>query len=55
MLYKNLGYVGADFTNYFVLVHSFGLGNPRQIELIKKSTGKNILKENAVWIDADEE
>src|SRR6187402_1164418 len=25
--YKNLGYVGADFTDYFVLVHSFGTAN----------------------------
>lgn len=55
LLYKNLGYVGADFTNYFVLVHSFGSGNPHYIELIKKSTGKNILENGAAWIDADEE
>jgi hypothetical protein len=55
MLYKNLGYVGADFTNYFVLVHSFGSGNPHYIELIKKSNGKNVLKDGAAWIDVDEE
>jgi len=55
LLYKNLGYVGADFTNYFVLVHSFGSGNPHYIELIKKSTGKNVLKDGAAWIDVDEE
>jgi hypothetical protein len=54
MLYKNLGYVGADFTNYFVLVHSFGSGNPHNIELIKKTTGKNVLKDGAAWIDSDE-
>ena len=54
LLYKNLGYVGADFINYFVLVHSFGSGNPNYIELIKKSTGKNILRDGAAWIDADE-
>ena len=54
MLYKNLGYVGADFTNYFVLVHSFGSGNPHSIQLIKKVTGKNVLKVAAAWIDADE-
>jgi hypothetical protein len=55
MPHKNLGYIGADFTNYFVLVHSFGSGNPHQIELIKKTTGKNVLKMGAAWIDADEE
>jgi hypothetical protein len=54
MLYKSLGYVGADFTNYFVLVHSFGSGNPHSIELIKKATGENVLKDGAAWIDADE-
>jgi hypothetical protein len=52
--YKNLGYVGADFTSYFVLVHSFGSGNPHQIELIKKTTGENVLREGTAWIDADE-
>ena len=55
LLHKNLGYVGADFTNYFVLVHSFGSGNPHYIELISKSTGKSILEDGAAWIDADEE
>jgi len=52
--YKNLGYIGADFTHYFILVHSFGGGNPHYIELIKKSTGTNILKSGAAWIGADE-
>ena len=51
MLYKNLGYVGADFKDYFVLVHSFGSGNPNCIKLIRKSTGHNILKQSAAWID----
>ncbi|MFA6247318.1 MAG: hypothetical protein WC615_10285 [Mucilaginibacter sp.] len=50
-LYKNLGYVGADFKEYFVFVHSYGSGNPHEIELIKKTTGKNILKTDAWWID----
>ena len=54
MLYKNLGYVGADFKDFFVLVHSFGSGNPHYIELIKKATGKNIIKEGAAWIDVNE-
>ena len=55
MLYKNLGYVGADFTDHFVLVHSFGSGNPHYIELNKKSNGKNVIKDGAAWIDVDEE
>jgi hypothetical protein len=50
-LYKSLGYVGADFKEYFVFVHSYGSGNPHEIELIKKTTGKNILKTDAWWID----
>jgi hypothetical protein len=54
LLHKNLGYVGADFKDYFILVHSFGSGNPHYIELIKKSTGRNALKEGAAWIDVDE-
>ena len=54
LLYKNLGYVGADFKHYFVLVHSFGSGNPHYIELIRKSTGRNILRDGAAWIDVDE-
>lgn len=52
--YKNLGYIGADFKDYFVLVHSFGGGNPHYIDLIKKRTGKNIFKNAPAWIGADE-
>jgi hypothetical protein len=53
--YKNLGYVVTDFKEYFVLSHSFGSGNPHSIEIIKKSTGSNILDKPAAWIDANEE
>ena len=53
MPYKNLGYVGADFKDYFVFVNSFGSGNPNYIELIKKSNGKNILKSGSAWIDVE--
>jgi len=53
MLYKNLGYVGADFNDYFVLVHSFGSGNPDYIELIRKKTGDNLLKTGGAWIGVD--
>lgn len=52
--YKNLGYKSGDFTDYFVLAHSFGAGNSTHIELIDKKTGRNILENDAVWIDADE-
>jgi hypothetical protein len=55
LLHKNLGYVGADFRDYFVLVHSFGSGNPHEIELIKKTSGKNVLKKDVFWIGASEE
>lgn len=52
--YKNLGYISADFAACFVLMHSFGGGNPHYIELINKSTGHNFLKSGAAWIGADE-
>jgi hypothetical protein len=53
-LYKSLGYIAADFNNYFVLAHSYGSGNPTSIALIKKTTGKNILNSSACWIAAIE-
>lgn len=52
--YKNLGYIGADFDNYFVFVHSFGSGGPHYIDLIEKTTGKNVFTNTPAWIDADE-
>ncbi len=55
MLHKSLGYLGADFKDYFILLHSFGSGNPNYIQLIKKATGTNILKEGAAWIDVIEQ
>ena len=51
--YRNLGYPGADFDHFFILVHSFGFGNPHHIELIRKSTGKTVIEESAAWIDVD--
>ena len=51
---KNLGYIGADFRDYFVLVHSYGSGNPHEIELIQKSTGRNTISEGSAWIDVDQ-
>ena len=51
---KSLGYPGADFTSYFLLVHSYGSGNPHYIELIRKSNGNNIIEDGAAWIGADE-
>lgn len=51
---KALGYVGADFNNYFVFVNSFGSGNPNYIKLIEKKTGKNVIEKGSSWIDANE-
>jgi len=50
--YKNLGYVVSDFRDHFVLAYSFGSGNAHHFELIRKSTGKNIIEVGAAWIDA---
>jgi hypothetical protein len=50
-----LGYLGADFKDYFVISHTFGYGNPSPIELFEKSTGKSVLVTDAFWIDAVEE
>jgi hypothetical protein len=52
MLHKNLGYIGADFEDSFVFVQSFGSGNPQEIQLINKKTGKEI--KAGTWVDADE-
>ena len=49
---KNLGYIAADFPEHFVLAHSFGSGNPHEIELIRKRDGKNLLESTAVWVDS---
>lgn len=56
LLNKNLGYVGADFQEYFALVQSFGSGNPHYVELIRKRDGKNRFVGNreTCWIDASE-
>lgn len=51
---KNPGYVGVDFRDYFVLVHSFGSGNPHYIELIEKRSGENIHKPGSALIDINE-
>lgn len=52
LLFKNLGYIGADFDKSFVFVQSYGSGNPHEIKLIKKSNGKELRK--GCWVDADE-
>ena len=52
MLFKNLGYIGADFDSSFVFVQSFGSGNPHYIQLIDKRTGQEL--RNGTWVDADE-
>lgn len=52
MLFKNLGYVGADFDSSFVFVQSFGSGNPHEIQLIDKRTGNELRR--GTWVDVDE-
>jgi len=52
MLHKSLGYIGADFEDSFVFVQSFGSGNPKEIQLIIKKTGKEI--KAGIWVDANE-
>ena len=52
MLFKNLGYIGADFDSTFIFVQSFGSGNPHYIQLIDKNTGKELRK--GTWVDVDE-
>ena len=51
--HKNIGYIGADFDSSFVFVQSFGSGNPSEIQLIDKKTGKILRK--GTWVDANEE
>lgn len=51
MLHKNLGYIGADLGDYFIFSQSFGSGNPTDIQIIEKETGKEIKKGS--WVDDD--
>jgi len=51
-LHKSLGYIGADFGETFLFTKSFGSGNPHQIQLIEKETGKELL--SGVWVDVNE-
>ncbi|WCM42501.1 hypothetical protein MG290_02180 [Flavobacterium sp. CBA20B-1] len=53
LLHKNLGYIGADFGKSFLFVQSFGSGNPHQIELIEKKTGKSLTK--GIFVDCHED
>ncbi|WCM43140.1 hypothetical protein MG290_05580 [Flavobacterium sp. CBA20B-1] len=39
---KNLGYVGADFEEYFAFVNSYGSGNPHYLSLRRKKNAKEI-------------
>lgn len=40
--HKNLGYIGADFDNFFVFINSSGSGNPHEYRLIKKADSKTV-------------
>ena len=53
LLYKNLGYIGADFDKTFVFVNSYGSGNPHYIRLIDKETAKDLISRGSAWIDVD--
>lgn len=50
--YKNIGYVGADFNKSFVMVYSFGSGNPHIFELINKESGKKL--RSGTWVGVNE-
>jgi hypothetical protein len=52
MPHKNIGYIGADFDSTFIFVQSFGSGNPHEIQLIDKNTGKELRE--GTWVDANE-
>lgn len=41
-LHKNLGYIGADFSDYFAFINSFGSGNPHYLSLLRKKDGEKI-------------
>jgi hypothetical protein len=49
---KNLGYIGADFNDYFAFVQSYGSGNPHEMQLLRKKDATEIL--NGFIVDADE-
>jgi len=49
---KNLGYIGADFKDYFAFVQSYGSGNPHEMQLLKKSDATEIVK--GFIVDSDE-
>jgi hypothetical protein len=50
---KGLGYVKVDFSDHFVLLHSFDPGTVDFAELIEKKTGDAVL--SGFYIDADKE
>lgn len=52
-IYKNLGYIGADFSESFLFAQSYGAGNPHEFQLIEKKTGKEM--KSGVIVDANEE
>lgn len=51
MRHKNLGYIGADLEDYFIFCQSFGSGNPTDIQIIEKKTGRIIRRGS--WVDVD--
>lgn len=49
---KNIGYIGADFKDYFAFVQSYGSGNPHEMKLLRKRDAKKIV--DGFIVDADE-
>ena len=49
---KSLGYIGADFNDYFAFVQSYGSGNPHEMQLLRKKDAKKIV--SGFIVDADE-
>ncbi len=50
---KNLGYIGADFNDYFAFVQSYGSGNPHEMQLLRKRDALKIVY--GFMVDANEE
>lgn len=51
--HKSLGYIVEDFSDAFILGHSFGSGNPHYFELYKKESGAVLF--DGVLVEIDEE
>lgn len=50
--YKNLGYIGTDFTDCFTFINAYGSGNPLEVRLIRKKDATELT--TGFFVDADE-